>query len=105
MTRFARVQLAHPQSGNWFSMNVHHGDWYCQYVWYYEDGVLICEQCDNLIVIPDLNIKSRAEKAVNFAYMGPTKFRSKVEHVGGRVTTRWAVVKELLKWLWTKGLE
>lgn len=102
MTRFARAQLSHPQSGNWFSMDVRHGDWSCQYAWFYEDGVLICQQCDNLIVIPDLNIKGRAEKADNFSFMAPTVFRGPGEPRHRKLPTRWAVIKQLVKWLWRK---
>ena len=96
----ARLQLDNPLVGNWFSVTFSHGDFAYQYAFYYRNGALVAEQCNNICPMPDLNIRSRAEKREQIGN-GMTiyllaKDQRQREH---RVSSR-AVLKELVRWFW-----
>lgn len=106
LTIVARKNLAEPEVGNWFSVTFGYGDFNYQYAWYYKDGQLICKQCDNICPSAALNIKSRAAKQEHYGYMEPVKMILAEDQRRGQVSvwehkfSRWAVAKELLRWLW-----
>lgn len=103
LTQVARKALAEPEMGNWFSATFNYGDYYYQYAWYYKDGSLVCEQCNNVTYSPDLNIKSRARKREHFGYMAPTvKLLAKDRPSRDTKPGRWSVIRELLRWLITR---
>jgi len=106
LTEVARKALAEPELGNWFSATFSYGDYSYQYAWYYKDGQLVCEQCNNICPMAELNIESRARKREHFGYMAPVKMVLATDQRQGQLRvweprfSRWAVVREVLRWIW-----
>lgn len=101
MTEFARAQLEYASEGNWISVTFSHDDNSYQYAWRYKDGALVVEQCDNICPMPDLNIRSRAEKQKHYGTKPDITILASDSRKSRHPSrpSRWQVVKQIVSWL------